>query len=816
VRTIDVTVGLVVRSGGELLRSSVATALSQVHCRHAPVVIVDDASPPDTARVLDQFAQRDERIVLVRNGRPRGLAAGRNQVLERARTSLLAWLEPGLLWRPRALELQAARLEQEGDLVLSAIAWRRISDGHVRLIRPPSSCDPRELLRGRLAPRPGTTLMRTQLLRGLGGYDERLAHFGDHDLLLRFARAGGRLVTIEADGPLATEISPDARDDPAGLVTGLRRLHGKHREASVANGRDFALRCRAEAHASAATRHKAEGRRGRAQVHRIAAAGLHMARTPTNARRRIDRAAPSKETQGPDDALSSHQTPGGANRQDGERREAASPRRGHACASPRTRDGRDDDAPSPTRPTPRVARLEAFAQEQDWVGAVGLWEELDGEDEESMSDATLTLVARSLRALGRYREAVDLALDGLERWPGAAPIRKELYKSRAALVDWSTALRSTAAATGPRDDAVGVVHSLGALAGGAGPIRGEVRTAHRAPSVSLVLNGLTVATTHAAADERETDSDLSVRAFTLNVQQVREYLGDGDVLEIVCLGRPLAVTEYGARISVHTGYPSRYEDLRDRLDAGAVFIKTGQLRKGNSPKRKRSVLDLFERVSEMIEEEHGHRCYPFYGNLLGAVREHDLIAHDVGGFDMGYVSHERQPAAVRAEVLEVAATFLRKGFHVSLVPWAVMVRSSPGDDIFMDLNYAWFTHSGELQMSYGWRYEPAHRGPTLLGRRLAPLYDRCVPVPLEAELLLEQWYGPTWTIPDQGFDLDARLVRAPEFLLTVQDMRGLEAAWPEMVRIELLPDDPRALLRDESTGDNPPPGTGQGTKSSRG
>jgi hypothetical protein len=434
-------------------------------------------------------------------------------------------------------------------------------------------------------------------------------------------------------------------------------------------------------------------------------------------------------------------------------------------------------------------RLAERSDAADWSGALDAWENLRRAMPGPSSEA-YTHGARALRASGRFHEAISLATEGIALHPDARDVPTELAKSRAATTDWRAALR-------PLDtgDPIpgGRVDSLGSLAGDKGPIRGtlDLEGATSVP-VHLVVSGLLAATTHAVAPPEAPDGP---GRFALRADQLLEYLGDGDVLTVEARDRKLHLDGYGSGALVVTGYPSRADALERRLDNGAVFTKFGKLRPGNSPKRKRSTLDRFEAIRALVEAEHDLHCTPMYGNLLGAIRDGDFIPHDVGGFDAGYVSAHRAPAQIRAEFVAVCRTLLRAGYHLELEPWAAAIRRSPGERLFVDLNYGWFGRGGGFRTSYGWRYHPVEEEQALALTRTCRLFDRDVVVPAGAEAVLEQWYGPRWRVPDQGFEPSVELQRDLAPLLRPQEQWELQGEAPERVVVaaELGPDG--ALVR---------------------
>lgn len=67
--------------------------------------------------------------------------------------------------------------------------------------------------------------------------------------------------------------------------------------------------------------------------------------------------------------------------------------------------------------------------------------------------------------------------------------------------------------------------------------------------------------------------------------------------------------------------------------------------------------------------------------------------------------------------------------------------------------------------------------------RSCPAGGSSSPVPGNAEAVLEQMYGTNWPVPDQGFDLARHLQRSVDHLLTEQELDGLQAAYPDQVRV---------------------------------
>jgi len=183
---------------GHFLAQSVGSALNDQPGVDVRVLIIDDASPDDSADRARQLAAKDPRIeVLVHPVNRRHIATYNEGLLEWADgdyTVLLSAddrLTPGALTRAAALldahpevgfvyghpihytedgPLPAARTESRGWTVWPGHEWleRRFRAGNGCITSP-------------------EVVVRTKLQREVGGYDPKLPHSGDIEMWMRFA-----------------------------------------------------------------------------------------------------------------------------------------------------------------------------------------------------------------------------------------------------------------------------------------------------------------------------------------------------------------------------------------------------------------------------------------------------------------------------------------------------------------------------------------------------------------------------------------------------------------------------------------------------
>jgi hypothetical protein len=429
--------------------------------------------------------------------------------------------------------------------------------------------------------------------------------------------------------------------------------------------------------------------------------------------------------------------------------------------------------------------IELLPLRRKWADCVDAWSKQDADGVRHRRAITYARLAWSHRELGDHSSALAVAEEGIRRWGAAPQLQSELQLSRAALVDWRHALIASGRNGTPDsqelDNAVhGIVTSLGFLDGLDGPIEGRIVPHDDAPVVSLTVNDVPVVSTSA----RPGTSADDMATFALNCQDLRSYLGDGDVVAVEYAGQRLSIDSHGVSRVVQTGYGSRFTELRKKLNDHA-FNKFGVLRQRNTPATTARTLALYDNVAVLLADSYGYASFPFYGNLLGAIREHDLIAHDIGGFDMGYVSEHHEPAKVRAEFIDICHLLLRRDYRLRVEPWSVYVRSPRDPKVYVDVNFGWFTVAGKLQLSFGWRHQPVTNKARFFYPRESYIGPHTVRVPGNAEEVLVQIYGPSWPVPEQGFTLDGNLRRAPQYLLSVDEMRALEQLDPDRVTVKI-------------------------------
>ena len=188
-RPPTVSVVMPTHNRARLLRRSVASVLAQTHAE-LELIVVDDGSRDDTQEVLASFT--DPRLVVLRNEVGGGAAAARNKGLAVARAPWVAFQDDDDTWLVRKLERQLAALQARPDVHWCLGSFLSLSPQGVRFY---GGAYYREQIDYRLGIGAGgpdwyliTTpnwVVRTELLRRLGGFDERIRSWDDWELSLR-------------------------------------------------------------------------------------------------------------------------------------------------------------------------------------------------------------------------------------------------------------------------------------------------------------------------------------------------------------------------------------------------------------------------------------------------------------------------------------------------------------------------------------------------------------------------------------------------------------------------------------------------------
>jgi glycosyltransferase involved in cell wall biosynthesis len=201
------------------------------------VIVVDDGSQDETPARLAEID--DSRLTVLRHEPSRGVAAARNAGIHAARGRWVSFLDDDDLWSPKKLRAQVDSAEAAGAVfAYSAGGGLDASRNFLFAVAPPDPATVTgELLRWNVIwCGCSNVLARTELVRELGGFDERLLQLADWDLWIRLALAGPAAATSEVLVGYVMHDESMLLTDRREVFPEMDYLVEKHRAAALEHG----------------------------------------------------------------------------------------------------------------------------------------------------------------------------------------------------------------------------------------------------------------------------------------------------------------------------------------------------------------------------------------------------------------------------------------------------------------------------------------------------------------------------------------------------------------------------------------------------
>lgn len=162
------------------------------------------------------------------------------------------------------------------------------------------------------------------------------------------------------------------------------------------------------------------------------------------------------------------------------------------------------------------------------------------------------------------------------------------------------------------------------------------------------------------------------------------------------------------------------------------------------------MVDITDRILDVMETECGVQGWIAFGTLLGAAREGKVIGHD-SDIDLAYLSDKATPAEMAVELFEIGRALRRHGMSVlnKSGSFITVVWTSPDGGMASIDVYTCF-YVGDLL------YETATVRQRVPRSAILPLTElefegRMLPAPADPDAMLAVSYGPGWRVPDPSF-----------------------------------------------------------------
>lgn len=176
-----ISVVLPVYNGEQYLAEAIESVLKQTY-ENLQLIIVDDCSSDNTFAIAEEYAQKDKRVLVVRNEKNLKLPASLNVGFRYADGEYFTWTSDDNMYMPRAIAAMANFLE-ENTAYGMVYCDMTLIDENGKTLRENILPEPEQLVFGNTIG--ACFLYRSTILAQLGEYDENLFLAEDYDYWLR-------------------------------------------------------------------------------------------------------------------------------------------------------------------------------------------------------------------------------------------------------------------------------------------------------------------------------------------------------------------------------------------------------------------------------------------------------------------------------------------------------------------------------------------------------------------------------------------------------------------------------------------------------
>ena len=157
------------------------------------LIIIDDCSTDSTLKIIEQESKKDSRINIIRNKTNSGITYGLNKGIKLAKGEYIARMDGDDLCEPRRFEQELAFLEGHKNHILIG-TFGKIIDGEDKKVGIIDFPRNNIFLRLKMLEYNcfihGSIMVRTKILKKIGGYSDKYKYAEDYFLWLRIMKFG--------------------------------------------------------------------------------------------------------------------------------------------------------------------------------------------------------------------------------------------------------------------------------------------------------------------------------------------------------------------------------------------------------------------------------------------------------------------------------------------------------------------------------------------------------------------------------------------------------------------------------------------------
>lgn len=177
------------------LRAAIRSVQAQTFGAWELILVDDHSSDPEILPILEAAARSDTRIQVIKRAENGGISAASNDGVGAAKGEFIALLDHDDLLSSRALETMAETIQREPEADYLYSDEDRVTERgvHFGIFEKPD-WSPERLRHQNFACH--LSVLRTSLVREVGGFDGRYDGAQDHDLILRVTERARRVVHV--------------------------------------------------------------------------------------------------------------------------------------------------------------------------------------------------------------------------------------------------------------------------------------------------------------------------------------------------------------------------------------------------------------------------------------------------------------------------------------------------------------------------------------------------------------------------------------------------------------------------------------------
>jgi glycosyltransferase involved in cell wall biosynthesis len=178
----ELSVIMAVHNEERFLKQAITSIINQSY-RNFEFIIVDDASTDTSPKIIKKFANKDKRIIVIRNSFRIGLTKSLNKALELAKGYLIARQDADDISSLNRFYHQIEAIKKEPNLAVIGSSYYEIDEQN-RVIRTilvpkkPNFANRNQLIHG-------SAVMVKKVVKQVGGYNESFKYAQDYELWLR-------------------------------------------------------------------------------------------------------------------------------------------------------------------------------------------------------------------------------------------------------------------------------------------------------------------------------------------------------------------------------------------------------------------------------------------------------------------------------------------------------------------------------------------------------------------------------------------------------------------------------------------------------